>query len=98
MLVQRTLTKNPRAEAWMELLELISGLFLALFIQMHILAVSNILFGAAAFDHKSVQMDEYFVSHIAIFLGLCGHSRPRSAGHAQGALAPAGGPDRLAAF
>ncbi len=76
MLVQRTLTKNPRAEAWMELLELISGLFLALFIQTHILAVSNILFGAAAFDHKSVQMDEYFVSHIAIFLvcvAILGH-------------------------
>ena len=76
MLVQRTLTKNPRAEAWMELLELISGLFLALFIQMHILAVSNILFGATAFDHKSVQMDEYFVSHIAIFLvcvAILGH-------------------------
>ena len=91
MLVQRTLTKNPRGEAWMELLELISGLFLALFIQMHILAVSNILFGAAAFDHKSVQMDEYFVSHIAIFLvcvAILGH----------GPLAFSGSPDRLAAF
>ena len=76
MLVQRTLTKNPRAEAWMELLELISGLFLALFIQAHILALSNILFGAAAFDHKSLQMDEYFVSHLAIFLvcvAILGH-------------------------
>ena len=60
----------------MELLELFSGLFLALFIQAHILALSNILFGAAAFDHKSLQMDEYFVSHISIFLvcvAILGH-------------------------
>lgn len=76
MLVQKTLTKNPRGEAWMELLELISGLFLALFIQVHILALSNILFGAAAFDHKSHQMDEIYLSHIAIFLvcvAILGH-------------------------
>jgi len=74
--VQKTLTKTPRWEAWMELLEMISGLFLALFIQVHILAVSNILFGAAAFDQKSQQMDEYFISHIAIFLvcvAILGH-------------------------
>jgi fumarate reductase subunit C len=68
VLVQKTLTKNPRSEAWIELLELITGLFLALFVQMHILAVSNILFGAAAFDHKSAQMDEYYISHVAIVL------------------------------
>ena len=76
MYVQKTLTKTPRWEAWMELLEMISGLFLALFIQVHILAVSNILFGAAAFDQKSEQMDEYFISHIAIFLvcvAILGH-------------------------
>lgn len=76
MYVQKTLTKTPRWEAWMELLEMISGLFLALFIQVHILAVSNILFGAAAFDQKSQQMDEYFISHIAIFLvcvAILGH-------------------------
>ncbi|MGQ9919878.1 MAG: succinate dehydrogenase [Desulfobacca sp.] len=76
MYVQKTLTKTPRGEAWMELLEMISGLFLALFIQVHILAVSNILFGAAAFDQKSEQMDEYFISHIAIFLvcvAILGH-------------------------
>ena len=76
MYVQRTLTKTPRREAWMELLEMISGLFLALFIQVHILAVSNVLFGAAAFDEKSHQMDEYFISYLAIFLvcvAILGH-------------------------
>ncbi len=76
MLLQKTLTKSPRAEAWMELLELISGLSLALFVQLHILALSNIILGAGAFDHKSQQMDDIYLSHVSIFLvivGILGH-------------------------
>ena len=76
MLLQKILAKSPRAEAWMELLELISGLFLALFVQLHILALSNIILGAAAFDHKSHQMDDIYLSHVSIFLvivAILGH-------------------------
>lgn len=76
MLVQRVLTKSPRLEAWMELAEMLSGLFLALFIQVHILAVANILFGAEAFNRKSAQMDEYYLSYLAIVLvclAIIGH-------------------------
>jgi fumarate reductase subunit C len=76
MLLQKTLTKNPRFEAWVELLELISGLFLALFVQLHLLALANIILGAEAFNKKSTQMDEYYISHVAIFLvivAIIGH-------------------------
>ena len=50
MILQKILAKSPRLEAWMELLELATGLFLLLFLQFHLLAVSSIILGPADFD------------------------------------------------
>ncbi|MBW1916616.1 MAG: succinate dehydrogenase [Deltaproteobacteria bacterium] len=76
MLLQKTLTKSPRLEAWVELLELTSGLFLLLFLQFHIIAVSYIIFGPEAFDQKSAAMDAYYLSYIGIpliIIAIIGH-------------------------
>jgi len=50
----------------MELFELGTGLLLLGFLQFHLLAVSSIIFGAAAFNRDSVRMDEYYISYVGI--------------------------------
>jgi len=64
--LQKTLAKSPRLEARMELLELATGLFLLIFLQFHMFAVSSIILGAAAFNRDSAVMDEYYLSYIGI--------------------------------
>jgi fumarate reductase subunit C len=64
--LQDTLAKSPRLEAWMELVELATGLFLLVFLQFHLLAVSSIILGAAAFNRDSARMDEYYLSYVGI--------------------------------
>ncbi len=66
MILQKILAKSPRLEAWMELVELATGLFLFIFLQFHLLAVSSILLGAAAFNRDSARMDEYYLSYVGI--------------------------------
>jgi len=50
----------------MELIELATGLFLLIFIQFHLFAVSSIILGAAAFNRDSARMDEYYLSYVGI--------------------------------
>jgi fumarate reductase subunit C len=50
----------------MELCELGTGLLLLGFLQFHLLAVSSIIFGAAAFNRDSARMDEYYISYVGI--------------------------------
>jgi fumarate reductase subunit C len=66
VILQKMLAKSPRLEAWMELLELGTGLVLLGFVQFHLLAVSSIIFGAAAFNRDSARMDEYYISYVGI--------------------------------
>ncbi|MFH1595039.1 MAG: succinate dehydrogenase [Pseudomonadota bacterium] len=66
MNLQQILAKSPRREAWMELCELGTGLLLLGFLQFHLLAVSSIIFGAAAFNRDSARMDEYYISYVGI--------------------------------
>ena len=66
MNLQKVLAKSPRLEAWMELCELGTGLLLLFFVQFHLLAVSSIILGAAAFNRDSARMDEYYISYVGI--------------------------------
>lgn len=66
MYLQETLAKSPRWEAWMELIELFTGLFLLVFLQFHMLAVATIILGPAAFNRDALMLDEYYLSYIGI--------------------------------
>jgi fumarate reductase subunit C len=70
VILQKILAKSPRLEALMELVELGSGLFLLMFLQFHVLAVSSIILGAAAFNRDSARMDAYYLSYVGIPLVL----------------------------
>jgi fumarate reductase subunit C len=50
----------------MELIELATGLFLLVFLQFHMFAVSTIILGPAAFNRDSAMLDEYYLSYIGI--------------------------------
>ena len=66
MYLQKILTKSPRREALMELVELATGLLLLVFLQFHLLAVSSIILGADAFNRDSHFLDEYYISYVGI--------------------------------
>ena len=66
MKLQDFLAKSPRLEAWMELVELGTGLFLLLFLQFHLFAVSSIILGSVAFNRDAARMDEYYLSYVGI--------------------------------
>jgi fumarate reductase subunit C len=50
----------------MELLELATGLFLFIFLQFHLLAVSSIILGPDTFNRDSARLDEYYLSYVGI--------------------------------
>lgn len=60
------MAKSPRWEALMELVELGTGLFLLVFLQFHLLAVSSIILGPAAFHQDSALMEKYYFAQIGI--------------------------------
>ena len=64
--LQKTLAKSPRWEAFMEMVELGTGLMLLGFLHFHLLAVSSIILGADAFNKDSQFLDEYYLSYIGI--------------------------------
>lgn len=66
VILQKTLAKTPRWEAFMELVELGTGLLLLVFLQFHLLAVSSIILGAEAFNKDSQFLDEYYISYVGI--------------------------------
>ncbi len=66
MNLQKILAQSPRLEAWMELLQLGTGLVLLGFLQFHLLAVASIIFSAEAFNRDAARLDEYYLSYIGI--------------------------------
>jgi fumarate reductase subunit C len=64
--LQKTLAKSPRLEAWMELLQLATGLVLLVFLQFHLFALSTIILGPAAFNRDAAAMDEYYFAYVGI--------------------------------
>jgi fumarate reductase subunit C len=66
VILQKTLAKTTRWEAFMELVELGTGLLLLVFLQFHLLAVSSIILGAEAFNKDSQFLDEYYISYVGI--------------------------------
>ncbi|OAT85586.1 succinate dehydrogenase [Desulfotomaculum copahuensis] len=63
---QKLLTRNPRADMLVDLLELFSGLFLVGFLWTHMFFVGVIYFGANIFDRFSIFLDKYYLSYIGI--------------------------------
>lgn len=66
MLVQKTLTRNPKFDLLADLAELATGLFLALFLWTHMLFVSTIIFGTRLFNLVPAILDPYYISHVGI--------------------------------
>lgn len=66
MLSQRILTKNPRADAVLDLVELASGIALVGFLWSHMIFVSTILLGRDTFNGLSEFFDTYLLSYIGI--------------------------------
>ncbi len=66
MLVQKTLTRNPKFDLLADLAELATGLFLALFLWTHMLFVSTIIFGTRLFNLVPAILDPYYISHAGI--------------------------------
>jgi len=66
VILQNILAKSPRLEAWMELLELATGLLLFFFLQFHLFAVSSIILGPAAFHRDVDFMEKYYIAAVGI--------------------------------
>ncbi len=72
MILQKTLAKSPRLEAWVELIELASGLFLLGFLQFHLFNVSSIILGPAYFDHDHNWMVYTGIPLVVLAIGVHG--------------------------
>jgi fumarate reductase subunit C len=66
MLVQKTLTRNPKAELYYDLTELFSGFVLVGFLWTHMLFVATILLGSELFNTLSEGLDRYYLSYVGI--------------------------------
>lgn len=66
MLVQKTLTRNPKAELYYDLVELFSGFMLVGFLWTHMIFVATILLGIGVFDTLSESLDKYYLSYVGI--------------------------------
>ncbi|MFZ5634866.1 MAG: succinate dehydrogenase [Bacillota bacterium] len=66
MLVQKILTRNPRAELYYDLVELFTGLTLVGFLWTHMVFVSTILLGVDVFNALSKGLDDYYLSYVGI--------------------------------
>ncbi|MCL0080794.1 succinate dehydrogenase [Peptococcaceae bacterium] len=64
MQLQHTLTKSSKTEFYYELLELITGLFLVIFLKLHMLFVGTIILGADVFNALAQGMDAYYLGYI----------------------------------
>jgi fumarate reductase subunit C len=58
--------KNPRFAARVELIEMLSGLLLVLFMWGHMLMLSTILFGESTMDALAVFLEEYYISQVGV--------------------------------
>ncbi|MFZ5590962.1 MAG: succinate dehydrogenase [Bacillota bacterium] len=66
MLVQKLLTRNPRAELYYDLVELFSGLCLVGFLWTHMIFVATILLGEDVYNALAKGLDDYYLSYIGI--------------------------------
>lgn len=66
MLSQRILTRNLKADAYLDLVEAASGVALAGFLWSHMLFVCTILLGGGTFNSLSEFFDTYLLSYIGI--------------------------------
>ncbi|MCL6477648.1 MAG: succinate dehydrogenase [Peptococcaceae bacterium] len=66
MLVQKILTRNPRAELYYDLVELLTGLILVGFLWTHMVFVSTILLGVDVFNTLAKGLDRYYLSYVGI--------------------------------
>ncbi|MFZ5643341.1 MAG: succinate dehydrogenase [Bacillota bacterium] len=66
MLVQKILTRNPKAELYYDLVELLTGLTLVGFLWTHMIFVATILLGVDIFNSLSQALDDYYLSYVGI--------------------------------
>ena len=66
MQAQKILTRNPKAELYYDLIELITGITLVGFLWSHMVFVSTILLGTGTFNSLSRMLDDYYLSYVGI--------------------------------
>lgn len=66
MQAQKLMTRNPRAELYYDLVELLTGVTLVGFLWSHMIFVSTILLGTTTFDNLSQFLDDYYLSYVGI--------------------------------
>ncbi len=62
----RMVSKNNKAELYLDLIELVTGASLVLFLWTHMIFVSSILLGIEAFTHHAENLDKYYLSYVGI--------------------------------
>jgi fumarate reductase subunit C len=67
---QSKLARNPRYAARIELLEMISGLLLVLFMWGHLIMLGTILFGESAMNRLAALLEKYYIAQ-AGGVGIC---------------------------
>ncbi|MFZ5596215.1 MAG: succinate dehydrogenase [Bacillota bacterium] len=66
MALQKILSKNPKAELYYDVAELLTGLTLVGFLWTHMIFVATILLGTDLFDSLSEALDTYYLSYTGI--------------------------------
>ena len=73
MKLQRALASSPRSDFIVEMIQMVSGLLLVLFLWTHMVFVASILLGSNAFNGLALFMERYYLLPAAIvFLLLVG--------------------------
>lgn len=76
MELQKTMARSNKAELLVDVVELVSGVSLALFLWAHMIFVSTILLGVDTFNFLSHFMEEYYLLPAAVFfliIAFTGH-------------------------
>ncbi len=66
MQAHKLVTRNPRAELYYDLVELLTGVMLVGFLWTHMIFVATILLGIDVFDALSRALDDYYLSYTGI--------------------------------
>lgn len=73
MKLQKALSSSPRSDLIVEMVQMVSGLLLVLFLWTHMLFVGSILLGSNAFNGLALFMEKYYLVPAAVvFLLLVG--------------------------
>lgn len=65
MVLQQTLSRNIRADVWMDIAQLVSGLSLLAFLWIHLLAVSSIVLGLEVFMAVGLFIEKFYLLELA---------------------------------